>query len=147
MRDRSGLAFVGLLLFVGCLIVVAVGLNAQKFDAHGSLTLTSKSIRQESNGVSPIYNSPCSGTDGATYLTAGAQVTVTDAHGTTIAIGQLDPGKYDRGNCKFTFAVLDIPADHDIYGVTISEHGGRQFNRAQMQAGPLLGITDPLSQF
>lgn len=127
-------------LVLVALPLLLVGCSAQRFTTHGSLTLTSKSILG-ADGAAPSSRRPCSGTAGVSALTAGAQVTVVDAAGTTIALGHLDPGKYDRGRCTFTFAVPEIPAGLDIYGVAVGERDGRQFTRDEMRAGPSLDVT------
>lgn len=130
---RQLLAFTAIpLLLVSC----ANG----RFTTHGSLSLTSRSIREENDGS-------CSGTDGAKELTAGAQVKVSDASGTTIAIGHLDDGYFHSGVCTFTFIVPDIPAGKDIYGISINEGDSRQFTSNEMRVGPSIDIAYKYSLF
>lgn len=66
----------------------------------------------------------------------GAQVRITDADGTVIALGSLDAGiarqpfegVIGTSRCEFTFAVSDVPDDG---GIEVTHRGVVQFTRDQ----------------
>ncbi|MEU1720352.1 hypothetical protein [Nonomuraea sp. NPDC005692] len=77
----------------------------------------------------------CRGGGGFDDLRQGAQVVVTDAAGTTIALGQLSGGSWKRGvGCIFLFTVPDVPGGEKFYGVEISHRGRAQYTAAQIAA-------------
>lgn len=86
----------------------------------------------------------CSGKGGYDDIHGGAQVVITDAANTTIAIGALEPGIPTRDpgrpgyatECRFPFSIADVPGGHEFYGVEISHRGKLQYTREQM-ASPL----------
>lgn len=109
----------------------------QPFSVSGFLTL-------ESGGF--IWSSAtdvCSGKDGYDDIHAGTQVVVSDASGTTIAIGELgtglarrDPDNISRATeCRFPFKVTGVPGGHEFYGLAIGRRGKLDFPRDRI-AGP-----------
>lgn len=75
---------------------------------------------------------------------AQAQVTITNAAGVVIGIGELGAGTPDTSNtggtCKFPFVVEDVPLDGDFFGIQIGNEvrGTTQFTLREMQTGPHL---------
>lgn len=138
---------VAMLLLAGC------SSAPPSFTTHGTLTLTSTinldgyadNIAGSAATLANTTGETCSGAGGYDDLIPGAQVKVSDASGKTLALGQLDPGKYDAqlGTCTFTFTVPGTPAEQAFYGVMVSHRGAPQFTYAQMKTGPSLTIGSP----
>jgi hypothetical protein len=138
---------VAMLLLAGC------SSAPPPFTTHGTLTLTSTinsdgyadSISGSASTLANTTGETCSGNGGYDDLIPGAQVKVSDASGKTLALGRLDPGKYDAqlGTCTFTFTVPGTPAKQAFYGVMVSHRTGPQFTYTQMKAGPSLTIGNP----
>src|SRR2546430_16945343 len=49
----------------------------------------------------------------------GAEVTVADESGRTLAVANLDQGTFTDDLCSFAFTVTDVPAGRKFYQVTI----------------------------
>jgi len=140
---RIAISCISLLLLAGCSSAPA------SFITHGTMTLSSPvnldgystSIRGGANAANTTGET-CFGDGGFDDLVAGSQVKIADASGKTLALGKLDPGKYDAtyGTCTFAFNVAGTPAGLSFYGVTVGHRNGPQFTYAQMQAGPSLTI-------
>lgn len=79
----------------------------------------------------------CAGKGGYDDIRAGTQVVVTDPSGTTIALGQLDPGipRRDPDNasratqCRFPFQVTNVPGGHEFYGIAVGRRGKLEYTR------------------
>lgn len=91
----------------------------------------------------------CGVSDGYDDIRGGAQVIVTDAAGTTVALGNLDPGRVQttdaektvaNANCRFAFVITGIPAGSKFYGVEISKRGRVQY-AAERLNGQTLELT------
>lgn len=89
-------------------------------------------------------NNPCVGDGGGGYddVHEGTQVVISDADGTTIAVGALGVGvpvglaSIDKpASCKFPFEVV-APGGHDFYGVAVGKRGTVQY--------PVARLTQPL---
>lgn len=74
-------------------------------------------------------------------LRRGAQVTVTDASGKTIAVGELGDGlgvAEERPDgktdwwCRFTFSVANVPSGGDFYGLQIAERPVKRFPASEI---------------
>jgi hypothetical protein len=80
---------------------------------------------------------PCTPADGYADVTSGAQVTVTDDTGRSVAVGQLDVGVVEKPAsggfpvCAFSFHV-DVPAGHPLYGVEVGHRGKVTFTARQL---------------
>lgn len=62
----------------------------------------------------------CYGVGNYDGLQGGTQVTVSDANGKIVAVGELDTGTTDgQSDCSLHFAVTDVPEGVGPYGVTI----------------------------
>ncbi|CRK51708.1 hypothetical protein RHCRD62_30372 [Rhodococcus sp. RD6.2] len=77
----------------------------------------------------------CAGTD---RVTPGAEVTVRDSAGSTLAVSRLDSSTVLGGGCTFTFSVAGVPRGHDHYQVTVGRLGGVTVSAEQAEAGVLL---------
>lgn len=69
-------------------------------------------------------------------ITDGAAVTVYDAAGTVVAVGQL--GKEDSatlGRCMWPLSVADVPSTSAFYGVEVTHRGKVTVPAAQAKAG------------
>ena len=98
---------------------------------NGDLTLTS------ARGVRNTVGSICTGTGGYDDIQAGASVTVTDANGTTIALGSLLLGETSEliFRCVFPIRVLDVPMGKGFYGIEVAHRGKVQIAEADLAAG------------
>jgi len=86
----------------------------------------------------------CQGASDSGYddIRLGAQVTVTDQSGKTIAVSELEQGMYTGSDmCVFPFKVK-VPSGKKFYGVTVSHRGMIQFTEKQMKDGPGLTLGD-----
>ncbi|MFF4417498.1 hypothetical protein ACFYY8_33655 [Streptosporangium sp. NPDC001559] len=79
----------------------------------------------------------CATRGGYSDIQEGAQVVVTDASSTTIALGRLAYGSWNRHTgCVFLFNVEGVPGGHKFYGVEVSHRGRLQYTAEQV-AQPL----------
>lgn len=100
------------------------------FAAYGTLTVPG--IKAES---------ACIAKGGYDDVTGGAQVTVRDAAGKAVALGELGGGSlkddgydaddYDDVTCYFDFTVQKIPDGGDIYSVEVAHRGEVSFKRSE----------------
>ena len=98
---------------------------------HGLLTLVSANLRQA--------GSACAGQGGYADIQAGKPVTITDATGKVIGMGQLSTGRLgvvsgvaqDR-TCDFEFTVRGIP-EVAVYGIRLEERGTLQYSLSEMK--------------
>lgn len=84
----------------------------------------------------------CSGTTGYDDVRAGAQVTVADAKGKTIAVGTLGDGRTDefstdssglyRETCVFPLKVTGVP-DSDFYSVEVAHRGELTYPKKKLE--------------
>ncbi|SOD72702.1 hypothetical protein SAMN05892883_2054 [Jatrophihabitans sp. GAS493] len=101
---------------------------------HGQLILT-----PYSSGVDlQTFGDECSGPGGYTDVVNGAEVTIADDTGKTLAITQLGQGEAVGSTCVFTFAAVvpEVP----FYGVTVTHRGTVKFTKDQMQRSPTLTL-------
>lgn len=78
----------------------------------------------------------CYGTNGYDDLEAGAQITIADATGKTVGLGELDKGHRmtTAGVCAWDFTVDGIPdteGPNGIYSIEISHRGSISFKRSE----------------
>ncbi|GAA2454117.1 hypothetical protein [Streptomyces macrosporus] len=100
------------------------------FGTSGSITLA------DPDGFTELSEG-CSGDNGYEDLDAGTEVTVTDASGTVVAAGSLEPGEVADYTCVFTFTVDDIPAGSKLYRVEVSHRGALTHTEAELREGEL----------
>jgi hypothetical protein len=95
----------------------------------GTLTLTS--------GFANLDGQRCAGRGGFDDVHEGAQVVLTDASGTTLAVGALLPGLIQSDGCVFAFAIQNVPSGKGFYGVTVSHRGTLQYSEDRLKQGAL----------
>lgn len=92
------------------------------FAVHGIVNL------MDIDGFTHPDGSSCSGSSGYDDISSGAQVTISDAGGKTIALGELRDGELISDGelavaCQFPFTVRRVPAGKKFYGVEVSHRG------------------------
>lgn len=135
--DGSG--FSGRMYLLGLGIPILIGLigfgawkayessRPAKHDITGLMTLNDDSTRW-------YTGDPCSGAGGYSDIDEGAQVTVTNEKGDTIATGYLGQGETISSKvCAFKFTVENAP-DAKFYAVEVSRRGELRFSKAEMEA-------------
>lgn len=132
-RSRTGLVIAAV---VGAVVLVAGGLaggvmlaggkgpfGPKTFTANGTLTLIGDEVYSAST--------TCSGKGGYADIREGTAVTVSDAAGATVALGQLGAGHVDSSiGCTFPFSVAKVPAGKGFYGIEVSHRGVLKFSEA-----------------
>lgn len=113
-----------------------VSLADQAKDAEGSFS-THGTLTVSRIGVGLDSGEPCSGTGGYSDISFGTQVTITDAAGTLVAMGNLSLGRKTKQGCEFPFTVDDITPGSKFYTVEISRRGGLTKTEDQLRAGEL----------
>jgi hypothetical protein len=110
------------------------------FRVSGSVTLTDSYARgQQAFEGQALPTDDCWGSGGYADIKRGTQVTVTDANGKVIALGQLGGGRVSGTACVLLFA-LDVPAGQDFYGVEIAHRGAVRYTVDQMHRQLSLGL-------
>lgn len=101
------------------------------FGVYGKLELTST----DGKGIFGT-GSDCTGSDGYDDVKEGAQVTVRDDAGKSVALSKLGAGsvtktlgKYAVASCEFDFIVSQVPVSGDIYSVEVEHRGAINFER------------------
>jgi hypothetical protein len=111
-------------VIVTVLVLLAGGTLTYLVLRPGTLTITG-SLRIN-DSFRP--DDDCVGIDGFSDIRGGAQVTVTDARGTVVAIGALGAGVM-AGNgtfCTFRFTVKNVPSGKGFYGIEVSHRGSTE---------------------
>lgn len=107
------------------------------FDVTGDLVVTGAGLKY---GAS---TGDCVGDGGYSDITGSTSVVVTDAKGTTVAVGSLlGEGKARRDtvspikptSCTFTFKATGVPEGSQFYGITVGKRGTQQYAREQLNA-------------
>lgn len=111
------------------------------FRAAGTVTLPDSYARgQRAFEGQALATDDCWGSGGYGDLKQGTQITVTDAGGKVIALGQLGAGRMSGTACVLPF-VLDVPAGHDFYGVEVGHRGVVRYTSDQMHRALELGLS------
>lgn len=115
----------------------------QVFTAIGSVTVPID-ITSVLKAKSPTIGvTPCKAQSGGyDDIHAGAQVTVRDADGKTVALGTLDSGLLAGkpgtllilSKCSFSFSITDVPSGGDFYSVEVAHRGQVNYSAVQMQS-------------
>ncbi|HTY35405.1 helix-turn-helix transcriptional regulator [Mycobacterium sp.] len=86
----------------------------------------------------PAMDSSCFPSGGYADIEIGAQVTISDANGVTVALGQLQAGTPaasslpSRTDCMFAFTVPGVPAGKGFYGIEVSHRGVIRYAEADI---------------
>lgn len=99
--------------------------SAKTMDVVGNITLT--------DGVLNVDGVQCAGRGGYDDIRPGAQVVVTDAAGSTIALGELRGGHFEGTSCVLEFTVRGVPTGQAFYGVEVSHRGRLQYTEIQVR--------------
>lgn len=84
--------------------------------------------------------SSCAGSGGYDDIALGAPVTVTDASGTVVGVGQINEMSLAgdmTGVCTLDFSVDGVPAGKGFYGVEVSHRGALKYSEAALKGGPV----------
>lgn len=87
----------------------------------------------------PAEGGECAGYGGYQDIRGGAVVTVHDADGRLVGTGQLQPGVGEAGECRFAFAIPDVPAG-DFYQVEVAQRGQLPYTAAEVEQGIRMDI-------
>jgi hypothetical protein len=93
------------------------------FNVAGALTLIDAGNQNLGGGA-------CQGSGGYDDIVEGAQVVVSDASGTTIAVGALGGGARDSSvECVFPFTIVGVPDAPGPFNVEVTHRGTIAFTR------------------
>lgn len=122
----AGIAAVAVVAVGAAVAIGALVLRTDEITVNGTLVLAGSGIAYgRHTGI-------CVGDGGYDDIHDGTQVVISDADGTTIAVGELGEGDPTAGNgrkpgtCTFAFSV-SAPSGHDFYGVTIGRRGTMKY--------------------
>jgi hypothetical protein len=122
-----------LVLLAGCSAPVPTSAPPEPLKVSGEL------IWRLSGHNNPCFSAPIIA--GITDLAPGATVTIRNAGGETVALGQLGEYTHDRnGQCTFKWAVEGVPADSEFYSVEVSNRGEVNVTREELQEGVTLRV-------
>ncbi|WP_433271999.1 hypothetical protein ACQPZF_14860 [Actinosynnema sp. CS-041913] len=122
--------FVTIAAIVGLLLVVKKPVEPRAFELRGTMTLE-KGATAATRG-----RGECAGERGYDDIAEGAQVTVYDAAGKAVALGELADSAYEgAGQCSFTFAVAEVPVGARIYQIEVTHRGKVSFEESAAKAG------------
>jgi hypothetical protein len=128
-------ATVAVLLVVSGGLVVWRMVSPSSFTVAGDLTLTGTGIKFGSSTGS------CIGQSGYQDIGVGTSIVISDAEGTTVAVGSLasegksttNPDRLIRPiACTWNFTVRDVPEGSRFYGVSIGKRGTQQYSRGDL---------------
>lgn len=107
-----------------------------------SFTETAEEAVARVNKEVTIGDYSCINPRGFEDIADGAQVRITAADGTIIAVGALAAGETSDSACEFAFKVEEVLMGEKFYGVHVgNEHRGVvQFTEEAMRRGPLLRL-------
>ncbi|WP_242089278.1 hypothetical protein [Curtobacterium sp. DN_7.5] len=155
---KSAALAIPVLIFAlgGCAVDGQVGATPtptpEPFSASGTITvpmdISASLPLQDGN---PTIGNPCVPQAGYSDIESGAQVTVANAAGETIAVGQLSPNGLQNGPsgdafyqsvCEFAISVDDIPPTSKFYSVHVgnTNRGEQTFTAAQLKDGIALTL-------
>lgn len=105
------------------------------FTARGEMELDGGSVGFDGEGSFFADSGTCFGANGYADISAGAQVTVSDSSGKTVALGELSGGRVRSGACVFDVTVEDVPAGNRFYKVEVTHRGNVQYSEDEMRNG------------
>ncbi len=108
--------------------------------------------RSAGQALASTEGAPCEPLRGYSDMREGAQVVVSDASGTTLALGTLGQGVIDArqgadmhdpierlsARCVFTFSVPGVPAGRQFYRLNLGHRGAPQYTEQELRSGPSL---------
>jgi hypothetical protein len=109
----------------GVAAVVPVAARTQTLTVSGTLALTTDDLLTTASG--------CAGENGYDDITDGAAVTITDATGAVVALGNLAGSQLSgAAECDLYFLVSDVPTGKSFYGIEVSHRGSVKFTEAEL---------------
>lgn len=123
--------------FGACVITAA----AAVLILHSDTITVVGTVEIGGDGFSMVSGGTCAGDGGYSDIRAGAQVVVSDAAGTTVAVGHLGDGSWIGAHCELPFSV-DVPAGSDFYGLQVASRNVVQYKAGQLNSPVVLSIGD-----
>jgi len=109
------------------------------FTAQGSITLGLGDFAWDEIGSIGQPGPICFGEGGFDDIATGASVTITDAAGEVVAVGELNssyPGDFSEAqtptSCKLRFSITGVPTGKGFYGVEVTHRGAVKYAEADM---------------
>lgn len=109
----------------------ATPVAAATFSITGMLTLSAGDFMADDSQL-------CWGNGGYDDLSMGTSVTITDAAGTVVGVGQVNSAHNDGGmggTCDLSFKVDGVPTGKGFYGIEVSHRGSVKKSEADLKAG------------
>lgn len=103
---------------------------------NGHITAEPSTFMWSYHAAHPYARNGCSPDTGYKDL-PGAEVTVADEAGRTLAVAHLDQGTWVTDVCSYAFTITGVPAGRKFYKLTIGRRGTLTYTEAQLSAGPL----------
>lgn len=139
-QRRKALLLLGVPVLVAVLIGVTIwlikgggGEKVEPFELRGVITLDSSDTTMGKLRNDGYHE--CSGERGYSDLRAGAQVTVYDASGKAIALGNVNDSQRKDGRCTLSFVVADVPGGQGIYEVEVAHRGKVRYDEERAKSG------------
>jgi len=120
-----------LLVLAAAVLIVAGGVGGY-FLLRPKPAIAVTGMLELSTSTSQTLAGHCAGSGAYADITPGAQVTITDGTGATIALGALGTGDVTKNlTCGFPFA-LSVPAGKGFYGIEVAHRGRLQLTEAKL---------------
>ena len=124
-----------LLILAAAVLIVAGVIGGYFLLRPASMIAVTGSLELSTSSAATLAGH-CAGSGPYGDIVPGATVTITDAAGTTVALGSLGTGNVTTNKtCGFPFA-LSVPAGKGFYGIEVSHRGRLQLTEAKL-AGPI----------
>lgn len=134
------LAAVIVLAAGGVLLLVAftpeAGSSPTTFTVTGSVEL--KDGQYEQHAGNPAT---CEGAGGYSDIRGGADVSIADANGKTVATGRFQTGSPRTGWCSLWFTITDVPRGAGPYGFWVTHRGPKPYTEAELEKPLTLGFS------
>jgi hypothetical protein len=108
------------------------------FEVLGGLVLTNNAFIDTAG---QFDRDPCQATGGYTDISAGTAVVIGGPTG-QVAVGALDGGTMNSGECVFSFDVSAVPVGLSVYTVTISHRATKAYTPDEIRAPIRLTLGD-----
>ncbi|MFI9558911.1 hypothetical protein [Nonomuraea endophytica] len=133
-----------LLALAGCGTDSAAPASPSTFTVTGTVTVPGGSTARGLDGETCVMDG------GYSDIAEGAQVVITNAAGTTIALGRLGEGILDTpgpdepygSHCEFSFKVEKVPAGAAFYGIEVAHRGRLQYTAESIKQPLRLTLGD-----
>lgn len=129
-----------LIAAVAAVLLAAAGVSGWLLLRGDTISVTGH-VEIAGDGFAKLAGGSCQGDGGYSDIRPGAQVVVTDAGGTTIAIGRLGGGSWIGSHCELPFEV-DVPGGSDFYGIQIASRNTVQYEADRLSSPIVLTIGD-----